>query len=141
MYCYTVASGLGCVLRELLFWSNTSKEHQTFILAVADLTNKNLSTEIEDQLMELHDKFEEIEDHTKKYNKEVEKYWPCPYLIYYKIGKIISKFLHYNCEFLNTLQTLKTYGAEDQVWQTLLEHIDDEQKYMGRLLNNLLHQL
>lgn len=141
MYCYTVASGLGCVLQELLLWSNTSKEHQTFILTIADLTNKNLSPEIEDQLTKLHEKFEEIEDQTKRYYKEVKKCWPHPHPLYYQVGKTINMFLHYNCEFLNTLQILKTYGEEDQVWQTLLEHIEDEQKYMGRLLNNLLHQL
>ncbi len=134
MFCYTIANSYHCVLRELLLWSNTAKEHQTFLLSVANLTNKNLIKLLEDQLMRFHEEFAEIEEETMGLYQTIPmKNQRLPYLI--------RKFLVINTEFIRTLQMLKEYGENDKVWQTLVEHIEDEQQYMGRLLRNLQNQL
>lgn len=137
MYCYTMANNLGCILTELRLWSNTSKEHPTFILTIADLTNKDLSRDLEDDLRKLHDQFEMIEDKTMELQKNIHN---C-YMVYNQIPALIKKFLRYNHRFLRVLDQLQRYGKEDKVWQTLLEHIEDEQRYMEKTFKDILYQL
>ena len=53
----------------------------------------------------------------------------------------LNDFLQLDKEMISLLKDLKNYGVEDKVWQTLIEHITHEQKYMYRLFSCLLNQI
>ncbi len=61
MFCYTVVSGIRCVLQELAMWSDISSEHPVFLQTVARLTNKNLSADIVAELNEVRRQFVELQ--------------------------------------------------------------------------------
>ncbi len=141
MFCYVVANSINCVLKEMLLWSKLSKEHPTFILTVADLISLNLSSDLTIDLTEIHDGFAKVEDEViKLYEKVEETIWN-HYIICNKLVIIFKKILKYNEKFLRQIESLKSYGEENPVWQILIEHIEDEQKYMEILIRTLCSQI
>lgn len=143
MYCYTVANSYMCVLRELLLWSEISSEHPIFIKTVANLTNKNLSKEIIENLENINEEFKKINEEVKSLLNQMNRI-PIPSSIYslaLMIKELIRKFYRYDRIFLDILKDVMEYGKEDKVWQTLLEHITQEQTYMARLVQTLYQQI
>lgn len=141
MFCYTVANSLECIIRELLLWSNTSKEHPTFLLTVAELSNKELGKEMEEKLVELHDAFAAIERETREIYNRLRLHGPT-YQLVGELRTVIRRFLAYDAEMIPTLEELQRQSKPGEtVWQVLVEHITDEQRYMARLMSTLLYQL
>lgn len=140
MFCYTVAQNFDCVLRELTLWSNISKEHPTFLLTVADLANIPVSEELEEQLVRLHQEFDQIEQTALALQHQLAT--GVYHQVYTGLVRTIQAFLHYDAQFLQVLERLLLESQPDQtVWQVLVTHIRDEQTYMYRLLSTLLNQI
>ncbi|AZR73664.1 hypothetical protein BBF96_09865 [Anoxybacter fermentans] len=134
--CYfTISHSLNYVLWELMLWSSISKEHQTFLLTVADLTDKDLSSEIEKDLMQFHNLFEKIENETIRLKEKLQYYYP----VYRKLSGLLKRFLIINKKFIPVLEKLKSYGKDEPVWQMLVGHIEGEHRYMEKLFKNLLY--
>lgn len=140
MFCYTVAQSLECILRELLLWSNTSKEHPTFLMTVAELANIPLSHEQQDQLVSFHNGFAEVERNTMDLSHRLRQgEW---YLVYRELVRLIQEFLSDDTHFVQVLDTLfQESQPAETVWQVLISHIRDEQIYMYRLMVTLFNQL
>jgi hypothetical protein len=141
LYCYTYLNNFSCVLNELLLWSDISSEHPIFIKTVAELTKKNLPEEVLDKLMEVNKMFSELKGKTEELKKQMHfnPYNPYNYLTQIKI--MVKEFLMHDRYALQVIDMVKRYGQEDKVWQTLLEHITEEQEFMYKLFNDLDGQL
>lgn len=143
MYCYTVINSFKCVLTELEMWSKDSMEHHTFILKFADCTNKRLDYDLINRIRESRENFKKLTEETNnlisEYDKTTGQYQ------YEKIIRplrtLIQKFIKYDKNFLSILYDLQTIGKRDKVWQTLIQHIIDEQKYSFRLMKSFKKQL
>lgn len=57
------------------------------------------------------------------------------------INKLINEFFILDTNFVKLLNTVDEYGKEDKVWQTLLHHIEHEQKFMYELFQNIDRQI
>ncbi|WP_035291010.1 DUF2935 domain-containing protein [Clostridium sp. KNHs214] len=136
MYCYTYANNLNCIFNEILLWSDISSEHPIFIRTVGELTKKNLPKEIIDNLMHVNKMFSML-----KQKATILMKTPFNYGTYFKIKELLNEFLLHDMHFLELLPKIRSYGKEDKVWQTLLEHITHEQKFMYQLISNLNNQI
>ncbi|TDT60956.1 DUF2935 domain-containing protein [Fonticella tunisiensis] len=140
MYCYVHITNLLCVFNELILWTEISKEHPVFVKTVAQLTNKNLSKNILDKLDEINIIFSSLQNKSMELKKRITYSIKihCSYVV--KTGDLIEEFLAYDKRSLSVLQEVKEYGKEDMVWQTLLQHIGEEQTFMYKLFTDLLKQ-
>lgn len=141
MYCFTHANNLNCVFNELTLWSDISSEHPIFIQTVAQLTNKNLPPALVERLLEINRLFTQLKERVQDTRMEASLN---PYMYpqhIMKIKRLINEFLLYDSRFLALLPEIQQIGQEDKVWQTLLEHITHEQRFMYELFCNLLRQL
>ncbi|WP_102400428.1 DUF2935 domain-containing protein [Haloimpatiens massiliensis] len=136
MYCYTYANNLNCIFNEILLWSNISSEHPIFIKTVGELTKKNLPKEIIDDLMHVNKVFSMLKQKAAMLMKT-----PFNYNTYFKLKELLNEFLLHDMHFIELLSRIRSYGKEDKVWQTLLEHITHEQKFMYQLISNLNNQI
>jgi len=143
LYCYTVINNLKCVLSELEMWSMDSTEHHSFILEFADCTNKRLNNDLIDEIETSKRYFKDLNEEVHALIEEYDKTMP-PYQ-YQNLSRpmraLLQKFIKYDKNFLSILDTLKMIGKRDRVWQTLIDHIIDEQKYSFALMKNLKNQL
>ncbi|SHJ70246.1 DUF2935 domain-containing protein [Paramaledivibacter caminithermalis] len=143
MYCYTIINNLKCVLSELETWSKDSMEHHTFILKFADCRNirlgYNLTNEIRESRRYFKEFNEEINDVIAEY-ESISSYNHYAKLLR-EIKRLLQRFIKYDKKFLSILKDLQTIGRRDNIWQTLIDHIFDEQKYSFRLMKNLKRQL
>lgn len=141
MYCYTYVNNISCVLNELSLWSDISSEHPIFIQTVAKLTNKNLPKSVLEKLDEVNKRFSELKNRTK----EVSGMMPLnPYMSYgviMQLRALVERFLANDRFALSVIEEVKKYGKEDKVWQTLLEHITEEQTFMYELFMKIRMQL
>lgn len=141
MYCFTYASSYDCIFNELTLWSEISSEHPIFIKTVAELSGKNLPQDIEKGLMQYNRDFTEFKE------KVIQTREQLVFNRYYRndvgmeIKKLINEFIIMDENFLNFLSKVRTIAPEDKVWQTLLEHITEEQTFMKKLFEDLKLQL
>jgi hypothetical protein len=141
MYCYTQISNLICVFNELQLWSEISSEHPIFIKTVSDLTKKNLPPSIVEKLLHINSIFTSLGNDTLGLKKSIT---PNPRLNYKyteQIKILINRFLKNDEYVLSVIPEIRQYGRDDNVWQTLLEHITHEQKFMYNLFTDLSSQL
>ncbi|MCY6959767.1 DUF2935 domain-containing protein [Clostridium brassicae] len=136
MYCFTCANSMTCIFNELLLWSEISSEHPIFIKTVGELTKKNLSKSTLNKLMDINKMFSDLRNKAEILSNEQFNY-----MTYFKTKQLLSEFLLHDKHFLELLPEIQSYGKEDKVWQTLLEHITHEQKFMYQLISNLNLQL
>ncbi len=144
MYCYTVANSVNCVVRELRLWSGISSEHPVFLRTVAGLSRKHLSKKIIQDLEKSGQKFRDIYTCAGEYAIKWEKMYCYPAEAQTFIGELVNclqSFLEEICSFLEILNELKEYGKQDRVWQALVEHVGQEEKYMHRLMETLMRQI
>ncbi len=141
MYCFTYASSYDCVFNELILWTDISSEHPVFITTVASLSGKSLPEDISRRLMDFRKDFKELNEKVKQ-TREI-----LAYNSYYRsdvgeeVKKQISEFLIVDENFIELLGKVKMFSQEDKVWQTLLEHITEEQTFMKKLFTDLGMQL
>lgn len=141
MYCFTYANGLNCILNELLLWTDISSEHPIFIRTVASLTKKNLSQDILKELMDVQNNFAELNKKVRTVRSNIQRN-PYNFPVHsMELRKLIKSFLIHDKHFLSILPEVKQYGKEDKVWQTLLNHITHEQRFMYELMTDLNNQL
>lgn len=140
MYCFTYVSGINCVISELLLWTEISSEHPVFIETVAKLTNKDLPKNVLDNLNNVNKIFKDLNEESKKLRNEASFNFMNFYYVQ-EIKKIVNEFLRRDEYFLRVLKEVKTYGTEDKVWQTLLEHIIEEQTFMYNTFHQIINQL
>lgn len=140
MYCLTYVNNFGCVLNELYLWSDISSEHPIFIKTVASLTNKNLPKDLLDKLSEITKVFSNL----KIKSEELRKSMPYNYMNFnymLQLRKLVDSFLVNDKYVFNVLDEVKKYDKDDKVWQTLLEHITHEQRFMYELFTKIRMQL
>lgn len=141
MYCFTCVNGLNCVINELILWSDISSEHPTFIKTVAGLTNKNLPLDIVSGLDEMSRNFSNIKNDAMRMRRAVQAS-PTPMAAGMPgLLELINRFLTYDKNALETISNTKQVGKEDKVWQTLLEHISDEQTFMYETFSGMINQI
>lgn len=141
MYCFTYANGLNCILNELLLWTDISSEHPIFIRTVASLTKKNLSQDILKELMDVQNNFAELNKKVRTVRSNIQRN-PYNFPVHsMELRRLIKSFLIHDKHFLSILPEVKQYGKEDKVWQTLLNHITHEQRFMYELMTDLNKQL
>lgn len=178
MFCYTVVSGIRCVLQELVMWSEISSEHPVFIKTVASLTNKRLPRELTAELDKVREEFSEIKEDAQEllnqmrysiddevdmgmqdmysdYEFQQQGYFqpagfqrqqPMPAAqmspaFAERVRRLIDRFVRTDRMFIDVVDRVKRIGTADRVWQTLLEHITMEQRYMLRLMRTLRAQI
>lgn len=141
MYCYTVISNLKCVLTELEMWSKDSMEHHTFILKFADCTNKRLAYNLLTRIRESRENFKELTEEAYELMEEYDKSTGQYQNFIRPIRALLQRFIKYDKNFLSILYDLQEIGKRDKIWQTLIQHILDEQKYSFRLMKSLKKQL
>ena len=142
MYCVSIVTSIKCVISELNMWTEISCEHPVFLETVAKLTDKNLPQEIIMRLDNMNRDFGNLNGSVKRYYgqfNEIAQYMS-PSVINITT-KLCNRFLQLDREAISLLKDLKSYGTEDNIWQTLVEHITHEQKYMYRLFSSLLKQI
>jgi hypothetical protein len=127
------------VFNELVLWSDISSEHPIFIKTVAELTNKKLPKETVDKLLEVNKIFTSIKETSLSVKKKITPYMQLKEIP--EVRKLIQEFLKHDEHFLTVLSEVRQFGKEDKVWQTLLEHITEEQKFMFEIMTDLKVQL
>lgn len=142
MYCLSIVTGIECVANELNMWTDISSEHPIFLKTVAELTNKKLPLEIISRLDHMSNAFSTLNRRLNRYYGQfnIVSHYMNPSVRYTTID-FLNDFLQLDKEMISLLKDLKNYGVEDKVWQTLVEHITHEQKYMYRLFSCLLNQI
>lgn len=138
MYCPIYATGLNCLVNELLLWSDISSDHPIFIKTVASLTNKNLSNEIIEGLNNVNKRFSNLHMRVKEF-KERNQPRPMPGHIM-ELKRLMQEFLVHDRYFLSLIPKIQVYGKEDKVWQELLNHIHHEQNFMFELFSDMTKQ-
>lgn len=167
MFCYTVVSGVRCVLQEIEMWSHISGDHPVFIKTVARLTNKKLNRDIISELNGISGQFSKLEEDAGRLLRGMpmarigvaagaapmpalmpmqQPAWSLmqdqmPAAFVGEVRRLIDRFLRSDRIFLELLAKIRKYDVKDKVWQTLLEHIATEEEYMYRLMNTLKSQL
>lgn len=139
MYCFTYINSFQCVINELILWSDISSEHPIFIKTVAQLSHKKLSKDTLEKLMEVNKTFNEVKEKTLEVKNKIT-----PYMELHQIPDVrglVKEFLRSDEYFLSILPEVKQYGKDDKTFQTLLEHITDEQKFMYEIMTDLKVQL
>ena len=141
MYCFTKFSNMTCALNELLLWSHISSEHPIFIKTVAELSKKDLPTNIIQKLMHVNKIFTSLQNDANKLKRDFSQ---GPYTTNMEITQtklLIDRFLR-NDEFvIGFLPDLTSYGEADLVWQALIDHITHEQQFMYSLFTDLVSQI
>jgi len=140
LYCYTYVSGINCVISELLLWTEISSEHPIFIQTVAKLTNKDLPKNLIDNLNNVNKIFKDLNEETKGLRDRAAFNIMNPNYVQ-QVKRIINEFLRRDEYFLRVLKEVKSYSTEDKVWQTLLEHITEEQTFMYNTFCQMMNQL
>jgi hypothetical protein len=128
------------VLNELSLWSEITSEHPLVIKTLGKLTNKNIPQDLLKNLSNITIRFQNI----KKRTEELESINPSSYMNYgyiVQIRLLVDKFLKDDRYVITTLSELRTVGREDKVWQTLLEHITEEQKFMYETFSKIKMQI
>ena len=123
-------------------WTDISSEHPIFLKTVAELTNKNLPSEIVLRLDNMNRAFSALNRRVKTFygQHNVTTHYISP--ISKKVTMdFCNRFLQLDKEMISLLSDLKKFGTEDKIWQALVEHITHEQKYMYRLFSSLLSQI
>ena len=140
MYCRTYANNSYCIVNELLLWTEISSEHPIFIKTIAALTKKKLSTSTLNKLMDIHKMFSDLNKMAYSI-KDEQLSKPChQYTVMSKIQGLVNKFLLHDTHMITLLPEMQDYGKDDEVWQTLLQHIDHEQRFMYELFTDLQKQ-
>jgi hypothetical protein len=141
LYCFTYLGNFSCVINELVLWSDVSSEHPIFIKTVAELTQKNLPEEVLSNLKEVNKIFSELKGKAEELKKQMHfnPYNPYNYLPQIKV--LVKEFMLHDRFALQVIDMVKRYGKEDKVWQTLLEHITEEQEFMYKVFTDLNNQL
>lgn len=140
MYCHTYAINSYCIVNELLLWTEISSEHPIFIKTIASLTKKRLSDSTLNKLTDIHKMFSSLNKMASSI-KDEQLSKPChQYTVMAKISELVNEFLIQDTYMLSLLPEVQNYGKEDKVWQTLLEHITQEQRFMYELFNDLQKQ-
>lgn len=135
MYCFAVVTDIKCVINELYMWTDISSEHPIFLKTVAELTDKNLTDEMVLRLDDLREKFMDLNIRVKN---SVNYMYPTSRR---RAIDLCKQFIQLDREALRLYNELANIDPEDKIWQTLIEHIIHEQKYMYRLFNMLLYQI
>lgn len=141
MYCYTYVNNISCVLNELSLWSDISSEHPIFIQTVAKLTNKNLPKPVLEKLDEVNKRFSELKSKIEETRRMMRLNPYMSYGVIMQIKALVDKFLVNDKFAISVIEEVKKYGREDKVWQTLLEHITEEQTFMYELFMKIRRQL
>lgn len=141
MYCFIYANNINCILNELMLWTEITSEHPIFIITVAKLTNKNLSQDIVNGLMDINKKFSILNDKTNDMKKSIMMNPYTPHMFSRDIRELVSTFLIYDKQVLNFIPEIMQIGKDDKAWQELLEHIDHEQTFMYEAFTNILAQV
>ena len=124
------------ILRQIIFWTEISKEHPIVINTVADLTQKNLPQELKNNVMSFNERFEQIQNEARQLLGDVLNDNATMNGVFMdKVLDLIVDFLMTDRDWINTLGEVETYGKEDQVWQTLIGHITEEQVYAAQLFS------
>jgi hypothetical protein len=134
---------IGCALRELDMWTEISKEHPVFIKNVAKLSNIDLPKELIEKLDMINRHFESLHQAVKELMRQ-QQYGGMGWITYppmMQVRNLVETFLQYDMNFINVLKQVQNYGKENKVWQTLIEHIMQEQEYMYRLFVTLKNQM
>ncbi|WP_163192910.1 DUF2935 domain-containing protein [Clostridium thermarum] len=141
MYCFTYASSYDCIFNELLLWSEISSEHPVFIKTVAELSGIKLPQDMESRLMNVNKDFSELKE------KVLQAREVLAFNCYYRmevgseIKKLIIEFIRMDENFISLLAKVRNVAPEEKVWQTLLEHITEEQIFMKNIFENLKLQV
>ena len=141
MYCLAVVTGIQCVINELNMWTDISSEHPIFLKTVAELTDKNLTKAMVSELDEMNIKFMELNRRVKSFYRH--NYYVAHYMspdARSEAADLCRQFMRLDIQVLRLYSELKNVGKEDKIWQTLVEHITHEQKYMYRLFHMLLNE-
>lgn len=141
MYCFTYASSYDCIFNELILWSDISSEHPVFIKTVADLSGKKLPQDIEQGLARYNKDFTELKEKVIQIREQLtySKYYSND--IGTEIKRLVTEFIIMDENYLIFLSKVRKVAPEDRVWQTLLEHIIEEQTFMKKLFEDLRVQL
>lgn len=142
MYCFAVVTGIKCVINELYMWTDISSEHPVFLKTVAELTDKSLTEEMVLRLDNMSKKFEELNKRVRHFYRQNydEVHYTSP-AVRRRAIDLCKQFMQLDREVLRLYDELKNIGLDDKIWQTLVEHIIHEQKYMFRLFHMLLNQI
>src|SRR5690606_31739483 len=141
MYCFTKINHLMCVFNELILWTEISKEHPVFIRTFAGLTDKNLSSKTLGKLEEVNLYFSKLQEKSKilktriKYGIKIH----CSYIN--SLREYIDEFLLIDRAAVSVYREVMDYGKNDNAWQTLVEHIIEEQSYMFEVFKDLKEQM
>ncbi|WP_058486629.1 DUF2935 domain-containing protein [Defluviitalea phaphyphila] len=130
------------ILDQIIFWTEISKEHPIVIDTVAQLTDKNLPKKLTKEVLSYTSKFEDIQKRARHLQRRIE--YSMPYMqgnILREICLILRDFIALDQYWINLLETLKDYGEDDKIWQTLIEHIKEEQIYAYNLMRKYYQRI
>lgn len=132
------------ILDQIIFWTEISKEHPIVVNTFEELTVKALPKELKKEISEFTKKFNNIQTKAVYLKKPLDDYPLHPYVydaISQEIYHLLRVYITVNQQWLNTLDKTTEYGKDDKIWQTLLEHITEEQIYASQLMQKYLHYI
>lgn len=141
MYCFTCINGINCVLNELMLWTEISSEHPIFVRTVAELTKKNLAPSMINELMQLNKSFTELNKKVKSLQGMMAQNPNLQQQYVMQLLRLVDEFMSLDRRAIQLYPQLRAYGKEDKVFQTLLEHIEHEQRFMYETFTNIRSQI
>lgn len=141
MYCFTCINGINCVLNELMLWTDISSEHPIFVKTVAELTKKNLPQSVVNELMQLNKSFTELNKRVKSLQGMMEQNPNLQQQYVRQLLRLVDEFLALDRRAIGLYPQIRAYGKEDKVFQTLLQHIEHEQRFMYETFTNIRSQI
>lgn len=124
------------ILSQIIFWCEISKEHPVVILKFVELTDKKMPNALTNKVMLFSERFARIQSEALVVSKAVEREYDEENRERYqqRIMPILYDFLSLNPLWIRTIQRVSEFGKDDEVFQTLLEHITQEQMYAQNVI-------
>lgn len=141
MYCFTCINGINCVLNELMLWTDISSEHPIFVKTVAELSKKNLPPSIVNELMQLNRAFTDLNKRAKSLQGMMAQNPNLMRQYIMQLDRLINEFIVLDRRAIQVYPQVSAYGKDDKTFQTLLNHIEHEQRFMLETFNNIRTQL
>lgn len=123
------------IVDQIIFWTEISKEHPIVINKLAQLSNIKLPASIIRDSLRFSKNFQAIQNQAKKLNEIFEEQDDDNWKAYQQRGlqqeiyRLVRAFATTDRQWISLLHEISRYGREDEVFQTLIQHIIDEQTY------------
>ncbi len=125
---------------QIIFWTEISKEHPLVVVKFAELSNISLPPTLATENLRYADRFEDIQNQARIIETTLEGQDDEDWRGYeqrawtQEIDRLVRRFVTTNRQWIGILNENARYGYSDPIFQTLMQHMIDEQTYAHNVI-------